>query len=738
MEKEKIKKIKVNFENCYGIKKLEHNFDFEKNIDKKIYLIYAPNGTMKTSFADTLNDYSKNIETKDRIYPNNNTIREIKINNDVDIDRSSIFVIKSYDSEYSSNKVSLLVANKEIKKEYDDSIKDLEGKEKELFANLKKVSKLNKEEVIKELEEILSKDDYYKSLLSLESEINDTNPIKYSNIEYKILFNKYTEELFNDKYFLDNIKKYAEYYNKIIDSSTFFDKTFDHNNADTIADNLEKNGFFKESMEDYRCLSINSNSTKINIKNKKDLKDKINQEKEKILNNDELKTIFNNINIYFNKENTKKFLKYITDKPDIISQLEKPNLFKNKIFVDFLKEDKSIYNKFIEYYKEFIKKNEKIRIEINNTKSKWEEVVEIFNKRFYLPVNVSIKNKCESIFKNVPPMFTFYFNDGSNVRKEVEKDTLIKTLSRGELKALYLLDIIYEIKAREETEEDTIFIIDDIADSFDYKNKYAIVEYLYEIMNTKNFYQIILTHNFDFYRLLSSRLVGTNGKERKNTLEATKDLNNTIILKQMKYQNNPFCDWKKNLDKDNKKLIASICFFRNIADYLDNKENFEILTSMLHIKDNNKKTILDLETVINEMLKPSKEIKLKPDNTKFIKDFIYETIEQEIFTDIVNKIEKIDLEEKIVLAIGIRLKAEEFILSKILNISEEITNNQTFELFRRYKEEFSLEKNNINILSEVNIITPEHIHLNSFMFEPLLDLSIFSLYELYNKVINLK
>lgn len=41
-------RVKVDLENCYGIKKLQHNFDFKK---EKVYAIYAPNGVMKTSFA---------------------------------------------------------------------------------------------------------------------------------------------------------------------------------------------------------------------------------------------------------------------------------------------------------------------------------------------------------------------------------------------------------------------------------------------------------------------------------------------------------------------------------------------------------------------------------------------------------------------------------------------------------------------------------------------------------------
>lgn len=58
--------------------------------------------------------------------------------------------------------------------------------------------------------------------------------------------------------------------------------------------------------------------------------------------------------------------------------------------------------------------------------------------------------------------------------------------------------------------------------------------------------------------------------------------------------------------------------------------------------------------------------------------------------------------------------------------------NQTRELFNAYKQFGSQEK--IKILEEVNIMTPENIHLNSFMYEPILDMDINELLNLYQKV----
>lgn len=40
----------------------------------------------------------------------------------------------------------------------------------------------------------------------------------------------------------------------------------------------------------------------------------------------------------------------------------------------------------------------------------------------------------------------------------------------------------------------------------------------------------------------------------------------------------------------------------------------------------------------------------------------------------------------------------------------------------------------MNILEIVAMITPENIHLNSFMFEPILDMSLKYLYKIYNEI----
>jgi hypothetical protein len=63
-----------------------------------------------------------------------------------------------------------------------------------------------------------------------------------------------------------------------------------------------------------------------------------------------------------------------------------------------------------------------------------------------------------------------------------------------------------------------------------------------------------------------------------------------------------------------------------------------------------------------------------------------------------------------------------------------IEDNQTKELFKLYLAKFSKNDNAVQTLEGVLLMTPENIHLNSFMYEPILDMSDGHLRKLYIEV----
>ena len=126
------KKIIMHFENCYGIHALDYDFDFAKT---KSYAIYAQNGTMKTSLAKTLIDYTKNKKPDNILFPDIAPKLSIIDENEDKIEPESIFVIKSEVNDFSTEKMSTLLVNKELRERHLSITKQIDDVKKFLIDN---------------------------------------------------------------------------------------------------------------------------------------------------------------------------------------------------------------------------------------------------------------------------------------------------------------------------------------------------------------------------------------------------------------------------------------------------------------------------------------------------------------------------------------------------------------------------------------------------------------------------
>src|SRR5262249_42321741 len=140
---------------------------------------------------------------------------------------------------------------------------------------------------------------------------------------------------------------------------------------------------------------------------------------------------------------------------------------------------------------------------------------------------------------------------------------------------------IFEVEVRRHAKVDTVFVVDDIADSFDYKNKYAIVQYLKDIAEEDCFRLIILTHNFDFFRTVNSRFI-----RYSHCLMTQRTAADLELVRENGIKNVFANDWKLSFFKDPRKRIAAIAFIRNIVEYTRGATDpdYLSLTSLLHWK----------------------------------------------------------------------------------------------------------------------------------------------------------
>ena len=157
----------------------------------------------------------------------------------------------------------------------------------------------------------------------------------------------------------------------------------------------------------------------------------------------------------------------------------------------------------------------------------------------------------------------------------------------------------------------------------------------------------------------------------------------------------------------------------------------------MHYKENTKQiTLNQIQEIFNKYW-------CKKEPTTFAADreneLVYDILMQE--SEKISDIEKLEIENKLILSMSIRLLGEKYMQDRIISalsngqdILKDVfsKNNQSAWLLKEYKKRINDDA--MNTLETVAMITPENIHLNSFMFEPILDMSLKYLYKIYNEV----
>lgn len=718
--------LKIHFENCYGIKKLQHTFDFKKS---KVQIVYAPNGAMKSSFAKTLEDISLNKASEDRIFTERINHRSVLVDNR-DILKEEIFVINRM-KDVDFKEASTILANDTLKTEYDTINIKLNDTKKEFIKTIQPYFGL-KENVIEQTIEQTFDTDIYSFIESKATEINGIEEPMYTDITFNEIFNEKVFKFLKEKSFNIKIKEYIAIYDKLInENATFFKKgDFNHYNADNVTRSLKDNGFFKAQHQ----VKIKG----IEISNIDDLEKVIKEEKEKVLNNPELTSKFNEIDKALNANNElRNFRSFIENNQEIIKEFIDLENFKKKLILNYIARHKSEFYTFTKLYTETKARRNELIIEAKKEQAEWIKVLKIFKNRFTVPFEINIKNQEDVILKNEPASLIFTYRDGDS-KKELGGSEISKSLSTGEQRVFYLLNIIFQIETRKRNSLNQLFIIDDIADSFDYKNKYAIIEYLKDISDDFRFKMIILTHNFDFYKTVKKRLEGVSNWE--GNFKAIKSEKEVKLVDGEKRDVFPLL--RKNYATCEKSFISCIPFVRNLIEYTvgTKNPNYLILTSLLHIKpknitenikDTKEHTIGEILAIFNSIFNQTEKLS---DPTKKVYDLVFSIADEIENTKTLEPV--LDLKSKLCLSIAIRYKAEEFIIKKIRDVDfhNNIQFKETGKIIGQYKIEFPNNRKEIEIFDRVNLMTAENLHLNSFMYEPLMDLSEDHLRTLYNDV----
>lgn len=776
------KNLKLNVKCFRGIESL----DDEISIQNQSAILYAPNGTLKTSLARAIKYYSsQNSEKKSKKAKTPEKHEEIFLNcthnghphvelfwktpsSTEKIPPTNILVFESNEDVDHGTIDPLLLINHEKKKEYEKNAIQYLAIEDSLYSQIanKWISgKIKNPNSIRSFFKATVMDSE-KGIVAFferhQKEIEAMPDLKI-NVALDELLNEKVLTLLKDPDFNANIERIVFKKNELISTSKVFSnqKKFYYANAMAVKDGLTQQNYFTAG----HGIKLYGQE---DILDGVGLEEKINQEIELIFNDNDLKDLFKANEKKFTTKETRRFNEILSQYADITDWCKNLESYKTTIWKYILSQNLQLAKDLLSTFNDIKVKNNAILDESKNDISIWHEAIKEFHDTFIdLPFRIEIENKEDAILGRESARVVFAHR---NVPVS-SQDDLRKKLSTGESRAFYLLNIIFKIRQISQTHQsqDLLLVFDDIADSFDYKNKAAILNYLSnlsqlannsELENQKesnvkknNVHTLILTHNFDFYRSYLKKV--NTGANRLGAY--THD--SILKIAQISYSENPFKAIANSLEKkfELDKFVCMIAFTRNLIEFSnlkgicqERKSDYLTLTSCLHVKDDSTKLrYQNIKGILEKYL----NIKIK-DAAKPLSKSLHEEIHEALLnSETARGFDPFDLPKKLLFSVGIRILTEQKILDSVgynrdksllenmllehakpkkNNKAKSLQNTQTSELIRAFiSANANLPPSTIRALNKVCMLVDENIHINTFMFEPLMDISLHYLQKHY-------
>lgn len=699
------------FDNAYGIKGLNL-----KSLSGELnnLCIYASNGIFKSSFSRALFNLAENNSQhiRDRIKDKKFEYEILKdgVNyktDDGQIIPNLIVYSKELYEDMTVDKQSgfeqLLLLPKDqhelslVYKEFDNYFDEIIKYAKEFNIGIKNsydlasLVDLNTENLGVILKSI------YNSLLS-------TKPLELVYLDFKKVDQK-AYSIIDSKEFKDEVNKYTSIVQRKINSK-LFDEKFNDTNYEKFISALEETEFLNEN----RYIVLNGEK----FDNIFDLKNKISEELKIIKSDSEVVAQYNNVLKTLGTAKESTVVKDLLKDDTKVSELSlgrnvlKLSKIRNKYSDDELLSRLEVVDELQKKIQDIIKLSQ-------GKTSSFEKAIDIYTSRFKPKFEIRVDNLFEARLGYEVPKIDFIHKD--NVNRKYNESEIYNLLSSGEKNALKTIHLIVRYEAIKDNKP--TIILDDVVETFDYANRIAFLMYLKEIKE-KGCNIILLTHNFDFYRAAISRV---DLKPSEAYIDKNKHV---VIRKNSKFQlsYNKIKNITSCVD-----LFSSIPFVRELSIMChgeDNNDDFLFFTKLLHIKKGSK------DIKVSEIIERIKNVVPNVKTDKYEYDLNQSFVESLINYNFDQKIENNDLKTKLALSMAIRLILEDKIIDEDYLKIADCTENQTIYLFEKYKNDLN-DKTKV-IFEKVLLNTPEFIHFNSFMYEPLVDIDPKDLIEVYNEV----
>src|SRR5690606_23506161 len=178
--------------------------------------------------------------------------------------------------------------------------------------------------------------------------------------------------------------------NDLLDQSKYFRKrTFDYYNAATIAAALTKNGFFKAK----HSATLNADK-KVEVTNEKQLAAVIVEEKAAILKDAKLKKSCDEMEKKITKnEMLRDLQEFVAANKEVLALMGNLAQLKEDIWKSYFKAHEDLYLDVIAKYQAAEARAKEIQAVAAGQRTLWEDVIEIFNRRFFVPFKLEVTNR---------------------------------------------------------------------------------------------------------------------------------------------------------------------------------------------------------------------------------------------------------------------------------------------------------------------------------------------------------
>lgn len=726
-------RIECNY--CRGIKHLEADISLANGGA----VIYASNGTFKTSLLDTLAGYSEGQSARDVLHSERTSTFRITDDCGQPLPPDSIHAIKrSSDLTALQFYSDSMLASPGLKRLYIETARDMRDKKSNLINALVAALKggarsFTTDDVTSFMEGVAPTGKFHDGIRTLISEVDSGFDTSFlDGITYPELFAKQRANIIVKPDVASGIEEYTETLSDMLAKTRYLTDGFTYANLTTLRDLLVKCGFFDAGHE----ISFRDSQTGalITCRTLSEFNKLVDEEVMRAFDTPEVRAKFDKVAKAFGISKAANDLKALfTNHPSILSELKSPETVRRAFYVRAIAQLRELADEYVASCDSSHESLMSIKKRIKEEQSGWESAMETFNARFSVPFEVSIKNRDDVVVGDAVPVLEF-----THEGKVIPQDTLFNCLSTGERNAMFLLYTIFEMdKIEQAASSQTQYVFfDDPVDSFDYKNKYAFVEYVRDFAALHNIKVVILTHNYDFLRALSSRVGDTF--RRDDVLLCEQDTNGDLKFQKAEYlAKNVLTQWRRDVsDGVTLSTVAAVSMVRELCEIKnDDPQTFGLLSEVLHGRPSSGTVMLSqLSQAYSDYLGAVPSIADRP-----FQDICLSECRQIVSSQLPLEPRKL-LAGKIVLSMGIRILAER----KILPIWSQYNSGNAPSTYGKLLKQVrtlptsTLEANGIFhqemcLLEEVALIAPSTIHLNAFMYEPIIDTSEWRFIELFKK-----